>query len=103
VRAQSFCFLTVVSTPPNPLAHVTPRRLCLGGSGLAQLRLKSAQVCSPISPEVINLYEEPGKAPFPSHGSQICSYCTLIPRQLSCLLVFNRIPYQKHDPTKNTI
>ncbi|PSS09099.1 hypothetical protein M430DRAFT_182910 [Amorphotheca resinae ATCC 22711] len=35
-------FLTGISTPPNPLSHVTPRRLCLSTLGL----LRPGQVCS---------------------------------------------------------
>jgi hypothetical protein len=37
------CFLTGISTPPNPLAHVAPRPLC---SGRLRPGSASAQVCS---------------------------------------------------------
>jgi hypothetical protein len=76
-------FLTGISTPPNPLANVTPRRLCSDGSGLAQIWPKSAQVCSPIHKKPLTFNERPENATFPSPGSQICSHLTLNPRQLS--------------------
>jgi len=78
-----YCFSTRISTPPSTLAHMTPRRLCSGGSGLAQLRLNLLRSAYLSHQKSSTFNEEPEKAPFPSQGSQICSYCTFIPRELS--------------------
>ena len=78
------CFLTGISTPPNPLAHVTPYRLC---SGRLRHGSASAQVCSGLLTYLTRncqiLTRSPKRPPFPAKGSQICSHCTLVSRQLS--------------------
>jgi hypothetical protein len=62
-------FLTKISTPPNPLAHVTPRRLC---SGRLRPGSASAQVCSGLLTHLTRnrqlLTRSPKRIPFPARG-----------------------------------
>ncbi len=63
------CFLTGISTPPNPLAHVTPRRLC---SGRLRPGSASAQVCSGLLTHLTRnrqlLTRSPKRPPLPARG-----------------------------------
>jgi hypothetical protein len=61
--------------PAPPLLRAAQAWLSFGSS-----LLRSAH---PSHQKSSTFNEEPEKAPFPSQGSQICSHCTLIPRQLS--------------------